>query len=204
MKKQICIILIFITLFLTISTLKSVSAASNEFTLLRDTLLTYNEEELKENVLRLHVLANSDDIEDQKIKLSLKNELTEKYAEIFSDSASLEESIKIAEENSEDIKIFTDNYLKENGFLYECQIQVTESDFPDREYNGIFFPEGKYQAVKIILGEGSGKNWWCVLYPPLCVYKVRLDTSDDIITDETLTDEIEITLKWKFLEWFNN
>ncbi len=126
-------------------------------------------EDIRQSVLRLHVVASSDTTEDQQLKLKVRDALLEKGADIFTENDSLimaEEKVK----NSLDVlKETAESTVRESGYTYPVDVELTKSYFPTRQYENITLPAGSYNAVKVIIGEGEGKNWWCVMFPPLCL-----------------------------------
>ncbi|MCD8120892.1 MAG: stage II sporulation protein R [Clostridiales bacterium] len=124
-------------------------------------------------VLRLHVIANSDDDEDQAIKLEIRSLLLDRIEEWVRKEKPTGKADAVAHVKQEkngwidEINAF----LKRNAFSYLADIQLTECRFPPRQYGNVVFPEGMYDAVRVVLGEGKGRNWWCVLYPSFCFVK---------------------------------
>ena len=162
---------------------------------------------VKEDVVRLHILANSNSEIDQEVKLKVRDALLETNASILSDSVT-KENAKEHFESSKDILLKTaKKTLKENGFNYNVKITLQEEYFNTRSYGNLTFPAGQYTALKIVLGNGEGKNWWCVMFPPLCV-----PTADGLETNETTADYLtksgekivnggeKYIVKFKFLE----
>ena len=147
------------------------------------TYFTTSAQSVKDDVVRLHILANSDSKIDQEIKLKVRNALLETNASILSDSVTTENA-KEHFENSKDILLQTaEEALKENGFDYNVKITLQKEYFKTRAYGDLTFPAGQYTALKVILGKGEGENWWCVMFPPLCV-----PAADGIETNENTTD----------------
>ncbi|HNX28869.1 MAG TPA: stage II sporulation protein R [Syntrophomonadaceae bacterium] len=124
---------------------------------------------LNKEVLRLHVIANSDSSEDQELKLQVKDHVVKMMQAEFIDLASAEEAYIQAEEQIPFIKAEAEKVIYAEGYDYPVEVYVGEYDFPVKSYGNIVFPAGNYQAVRIVIGEGTGKNWWCVLFPPLCL-----------------------------------
>ena len=118
-----------------------------------------------ENILRLHVIANSDSTEDQAVKLRVRDAVL--AAVEAGDSA--EQTRDYLLSHGGEILAAAETTLRENGFSYSAQLMLGSYDFPDRSYGDAFFPAGEYEALRIILGDGAGQNWWCVLFPPLCI-----------------------------------
>ena len=171
------------------------------------TYFTASAETIKDDVVRLHILANSNSQIDQEVKLKVRDALLETNASILSDDVT-KENAKEHFENSKEILLETaKKTLKENGFNYNVKITLQEEFFETRAYGNLTFPAGQYTALKVILGEGEGKNWWCVMFPPLCV-----PAADGIETKETTADYLtdsgekivnggeKYIVKFKFLE----
>jgi stage II sporulation protein R len=124
---------------------------------------------IQSDVLRMHILANSDSNEDQQLKLKVRDKLLECSADIFEGASSLEEMKEKAEEKLEYINGIVEQVISENGFSYGSEAEVVNMEFDAREYGEITMPAGTYDALRITLGEANGHNWWCVMYPPLCI-----------------------------------
>lgn len=126
-------------------------------------------ETLTQDVLRLHILANSDTNEDQELKLLVRDEITKECKEFFSEAQSLEEAKEITLENLEELNKTAATVIKEQGKDYTVSVQLCEEYFNTRYYGSVTMPAGKYTALQIKIGNAKGENWWCVLYPSLCV-----------------------------------
>lgn len=144
---------------------------------------------LYSKVIRFHVLANSDTNIDQTVKVMVKDEVIKYVEPLLKNSKSLEESKKILNENKGNIVNLANKTLMENGQVYTASAEISKVDFPVKSYGDIVFPGGKYDAFRIILGEGEGKNWWCVMFPPLCFVDVK-----NAIADEKMEKELEKVL----------
>lgn len=126
-------------------------------------------ESVREEVLRLHIIANSDSEADQEVKLRVRDAILQAGAAVFDGSVSAKEAeIKITPE-MDHITARAEEILRENGFSYGAAAELSYEFFDTRAYGDVTLPAGNYRAVKIILGEGKGKNWWCVMFPPLCL-----------------------------------
>jgi stage II sporulation protein R len=119
-------------------------------------------------VLRLHVIANSDGEEDQRVKLQVRDRVVEYMNAWAGATSTFPEAKAYAEEHLEEIQRIAREVLRENGLDYEATASVGIYPFPDRTYGEVAFPAGDYYAVKVELGRARGANWWCVLFPPLC------------------------------------
>lgn len=141
-------------------------------------------ERLRGSVLRLHILANSDSEEDQRLKLLVRDALLEQSPEIFGESDSLMEAEIAAAEKLPEIERIAKKTLAENGCICDVKATLSDAYFDERVYGDITMPAGKYRALRVEIGEAEGHNWWCVMYPPLCIPAVS-----DIICDEEETEE---------------
>jgi stage II sporulation protein R len=127
-------------------------------------------EKIRSNVLRLHIRANSDSEVDQDLKLKVRDEVLKTGREAFSGVNSLSEAVKKGEKSKAEIQKTAEKVIRENGFSYPVSVEIGQSFFPVRTYeNEVTLPAGDYTAVKIIIGSGEGHNWWCVMFPPLCL-----------------------------------
>lgn len=125
--------------------------------------------QVRQDTLRLHILANSDSQEDQALKLLVRDRILEETAGLFSGTASREEAILAAQEAMPQILDTARQAIREKGFSYSVSGKVERVYFNTRQYDSAILPAGVYDAVQIKIGKAEGKNWWCVLFPPLCV-----------------------------------
>lgn len=129
----------------------------------------HGEEKIYESVVRLHVLANSDSEEDQALKLKVRDAILAYTSPKVIDSKSREEAIEILQGELENIKKIAENTVKEQGYFYSVEVTLTLEDYPTRNYESMSFPSGEYVSLRVLIGEAEGQNWWCVLFPPLCL-----------------------------------
>ena len=125
--------------------------------------------EIRSETLRLHIIANSDSEEDQNLKLKVRDAILDSTGELFAEVSGKTEAVAAAEYSANDIKSVAENVIASEGFDYSVQVEVTEMWFETRSYEGFSLPAGDYDTVRIVIGKGEGKNWWCVMYPALCV-----------------------------------
>lgn len=125
--------------------------------------------EVRSEVLRLHVIANSDTQTDQNIKLLVRDRLLTVGSEYFLTAVSVSQAADAVRSAIEELTAQANQVLAENGVDYTAEIAVKREYFDTRTYNGVTLPAGVYLAVCAVLGEGQGKNWWCVMFPPLCL-----------------------------------
>ena len=119
-------------------------------------------------VLRLHILANSDSAQDQAVKLRVRDALLP----LFEATGSYADARAFVLSHGAELLDLCQEALSATGAAYGAQLLLGVSDFPDRTYGGVLFPAGAYDALEIVLGDGAGHNWWCVLFPPLCVVTI--------------------------------
>ena len=124
---------------------------------------------IRENTLRLHILANSDSPADQALKLKIRDAVLSCSGELFSGCDTRQKMISAAQEQLPKIQQVAEQTALHNGYELPVTVSVTDMFFETRRYDHVILPAGTYTAVRIELGAAAGKNWWCVLYPPLCV-----------------------------------
>lgn len=126
-------------------------------------------EDIESRVLRLHILANSDSESDQVLKLKVRDAILEISPEIFGNTSSKQEAIKRAKADLPKIIDEAERVIKAEGYNYNVRAEVVNDKFNTRVYENFTLPAGDYDAVRIIIGSGSGHNWWCVMFPALCL-----------------------------------
>ncbi|WP_315116645.1 stage II sporulation protein R [uncultured Clostridium sp.] len=191
MKKLVAIITIFFLGF-------SIYNVSNSW--------TRTDEDIYSKVIRFHVIANSDLPEDQNLKLKVRDEVLDYIYPKLKESKDINQSRNILKDNSENVKKLSQKVVYDNGYKYNVDVKLLVDNFPIKSYGNITLPQGQYEAYKIIIGDGKGQNWWCVMFPPLCFIditkgEVDVKETDEImkeILDENASNKIE--LKFKGLE----
>jgi stage II sporulation protein R len=165
-------------------------------------------------IIRFHVIANSDSSFDQSLKLKVRDKIIEYLSPLLENSKNINESRKIIEQNIDNIENIAIETLSKFS-NYTAKAELTYSNFPTKTYDDYSFPAGNYEALKITIGEGEGKNWWCVMFPPLCFTDSSIEFPEKSI--ETLStnlsekeldlisnaDKPNIQVKFKILEWLN-
>ncbi len=124
-------------------------------------------------VLRLHVIANSDSDLDQSVKLQVRDAIVAYLQQDMLNAENLNDAQAYVEDHLDKVKNIADSVLAQNGFAYQSTVRVCIDEFPEKSYDGVVFPAGSYHAVRIVLGKGEGHNWWCVLFPPLCLLDAK-------------------------------
>lgn len=162
---------------------------------------------IRENVLRLHILANSDSAEDQNLKLKVRDAILITTEAIFSKCENEEQAALAAKDNLELLTAEAERVVKENGYDYAVSATVCDMWFEDRVYEDFTLPAGNYEAVRITLGKGEGHNWWCVMFPSVCLPSASKESGalNDVLSKKE-TDMCEnprrYVAKFKVVELF--
>ena len=138
-------------------------------------------EDISSDVFRLHIIANSDSAEDQELKIKVRDAVLTAGDGIFSGSSDADEAAVKAKRNLEFLRETALQTIRENGFDYDAECEVAEVVFDERSYGSAVLPAGEYTALQIKIGEAEGKNWWCVMFPPLCLPAVT--NTDEVLAD---------------------
>lgn len=151
-----------------------------------------NQQGIAEKILRFHVRANSDSEQDQKLKLAVRDEVGAMMGDRLAEADSREESERIVKESLPDIVAAAQRVIGAQGYDYGVEACVQDVDFPVKTYGAYTFPAGRYRALEVVIGEGEGHNWWCVMYPNMCfsgsVYELPDEKSGEALK-KTLTGE---------------
>ncbi len=123
---------------------------------------------IADSLVRLHIIANSDSAQDQAVKLNVRDAVIAAMREKFAGIESPAQAEKIISENIPYIEDIANSVLRKQGYGYHAVASVGNYSFPVKQYQNITLPAGNYDALRLVLGEGGGKNWWCVMFPPLC------------------------------------
>ena len=148
-------------------------------------------DKLRSSVLRLHILANSDSDYDQKMKLKVRDAILE--SGILRGASDMEEAERIAESRLEDIEMLAEITLEDNGCYLPVHASIEDHVFDEREYEDITMPSGNYRALRIEIGKAGGHNWWCVMYPPLCI-PAACEVAEDKETEKEFFDDKEMDI----------
>ncbi|MBO5733355.1 MAG: stage II sporulation protein R [Clostridia bacterium] len=144
----------------------------------------YLQRDISDGIVRLHIIANSDSEDDQRIKIEVRDAVLAAQKEIFPDGIKKE----LSPQESELLTATAQRVLGEQGVDYGVRVEMGKYYFPTKKYDNITLPAGDYDAVRVVLGQGEGRNWWCVMYPPLCFTESMLgiaeDESKDILKEE--------------------
>lgn len=172
--------------------------------------------DISQNIFRLHVIANSNSESDQNLKYIVRDAVLNYINNISVGCTSKEEIIEIIKSHSQEIQNIAQETVYKQGFSYNVEIEIGNYNFPTKKYGDIIFPPGLYDALRIKIGKAEGKNWWCVMFPPLCF----IDTSSGIVPDsskEIMKDGLsreeyqlisanssEVKIKFKVVELLQN
>ncbi len=175
----------------------------------------HGEEAVYDNVLRLHVLANSDSGEDQALKLLVRDAVLEYAAPRLEGCRSRDEAETAVRDMMDVLVEVAEKTVTARGFDYGVTITLDTEEYPTRTYDSLCFPSGEYLSLRVCIGEAAGKNWWCVLFPPLCNsmanVKSRSEAESEFVSvgftpDQykiiTQTDKVTYRVRFKFLEVF--
>lgn len=172
---------------------------------------------ISSSVFRLHVIANSDSAEDQNLKYLVRDALIDYMNSVSKNSNSKDEAISIAYQHKSDFYKIAKKVINDNGYDYNVNISIGNFTFPTKNYGDISLPAGYYDALKVEIGNASGQDWWCVMFPPLCFVDISTgivpEDSKETIKDSLHTEEYnlinnaqtaDVKFKFKLLEFFQN
>lgn len=163
--------------------------------------------DISDEVFRIHILADSDSPEDQSLKLKVRDAVLEYTDNLYSNVTSKEEAIEVTYNNLNGIVSSAESVLRSKGCDKKVKAEICNMDFNTRYYGDITMPSGNYTALRLTIGSGEGKNWWCVMYPSLCLYTASDAKSlEDELTEEqyeVITDTPKFQFKFKILEYFD-
>ena len=164
---------------------------------------------ISENIVRLHILANSDSVEDQKLKLQVRDAILKHSRANFTKKSDVKTKL-------DEYKEIAETVISEKGYDYPVEVEYGNFKFPTKEYKNIRLPAGNYDALRVKIGNADGQNWWCVMFPPLCFVDGTTDSvyaeeklqssldkeSYDIITTSTQNGVFPFEVKFKIVEFY--
>ncbi len=173
----------------------------------------HGEAKIYDTVVRLHVLANSDSEQDQALKLQVRDEVLRVTGPLLTDCKSREEAVAVLQAHGDEIRDAAQAVVRAQGYDYPVSILLGEEQYPTRNYENCCFPGGTYVSLRVCIGEAEGQNWWCVLFPPLCLSAAGAqdeNSNEDAfisvgLTGEqykliTETDNVKYRIRFKVLE----
>ena len=156
--------------------------------LLSGVWLDREQAQLADSVLRLHVLANSDSQADQQLKEKVRDRVLAEAQAILPPGADLEQARHVLEDNLERLAAAGADVVEEEGYAYPVAASLEQTWFPTKEYEDFSLPAGEYEALRVVIGEGGGQNWWCVVFPPLCLASVS-ETAEQTALESGLSEQ---------------
>ena len=168
-----------------------------------------NRDQLADKVVRLHILANSDSEEDQALKLRVRDRVLERATELLEQTGDRREAADVLQSHLPELERIAAEEISDCGYEYDVTAEVANTMFPTKEYDGFTLPAGEYLALRIIIGEGNGHNWWCVVFPPLCT-TAAADVPASALAAGFGAEEVALgteenegyVLKFKAMEWW--
>lgn len=167
-------------------------------------------------IIRLHVVANSDTTEDQELKMKVKETVVTYLRGEMQDAVSVDEARQAIVEHLPEIEEIAAEKIQDEGYAYAVEATLGESYFPVKEYGDLTFPAGDYEALQVRIGGSNGHNWWCVMYPALCfvdsTYQVVPDSSKEQLKSSLTSEEYgalldggeDVSYSWKIVEWIRD
>ena len=162
--------------------------------------------EISKETFRLHILANSDTENDQALKIKVRDKVLEYTEELFNNAKSKNEAEKVIAENIQAVNDVAYNEILNNGYTYPVKTEITNMYFTTRYYDNYTLPSGMYDALRVTIGEGKGRNWWCVMYPTICVSPVeeQEEKAKEVFDDKQydIVTNTKFQYKFKIVEIF--
>ncbi|BCI60457.1 stage II sporulation protein R [[Clostridium] leptum] len=161
---------------------------------------------IRESVLRLHVLANSDSQEDQALKLKVRDRILLESEHLMDHVSNRQEAKQIASQHLPELEAAAQDEIQKQGYDYPVEIRLENTYFNTRQYGSVTLPAGQYDALRVLIGSGEGHNWWCVMFPPMCLPAAEDPKQIEDVLNPGETDIVEggeqYEVKFKIVEWF--
>ncbi|NLW02486.1 MAG: stage II sporulation protein R [Clostridiaceae bacterium] len=180
----------------------------------------FTHKKIADNIVRLHIIANSDNEADQDLKFKVRDAIIAHMQEKYPGDASRDDVEKYLQNSLGEIRRITEDVLRDNGSSSEATVRYGEFPFPTRAYGNITLPAGVYKSVRVELGNAKGQNWWCVMFPPLCIaddntMRMSEESREQLketlgeegyrlITDVSDANNKEVQVKFRIVEWVQN
>lgn len=162
-------------------------------------------QDIRDNVFRLHIRANSNSDEDQKLKLMVRDAILNAEGENFGECENLNDAMSYAENNIENFEKIATDVIKSMGYDYNVNISVGDAFFENREYDDFTLPAGVYKSLNINIGSGAGKNWWCVMFPAVCIgASSDLSKAINEQSSELVFNKNKYTIRFKTVEIYED
>ncbi len=162
-------------------------------------------DDLRENVLRLHIIANSDSQDDQALKLKIRDRILEETSDVFAGCESLYSAEVTTKSELDNFENIANTVIKANGFNYKAKVSLGDCYFETRHYDTFSLPAGNYRSLIIELGKAEGKNWWCVIFPSICIPAASSSDLRDSVKEESaqIAEQSDrYVVKFKVVEWY--
>lgn len=161
------------------------------------------------DILRFHVLANSNTAKDQEIKVQLRNVVLDEIEGLMGDSEEFREALHKLSKNKEKINLSVEKFMDQQGYDYEVETSLDKKLFPTRQYKNGVLEGGRYYALEVVIGKGRGDNYWCVLFPPLCYVDLVVNEDDNKKEEQQNNGEQEDPgnekeIRFVIIEWFKD
>lgn len=162
---------------------------------------------ISEKIFRLHIIANSNSEEDQSLKIKIRDDIIKYFSN--KNFKSLEDAQDYAFKNIDNIKKICENRIKSEHFNYNIKVEICKNEFKNKKYDSVIIPAGTYESLRIIIGKGDGKNWWCVLFPQMCIPAAEdcnIDPDYDLFDDEKniIENEEKYKVEFKIVDIFQS
>lgn len=165
--------------------------------------------ELYDQLIRLHVLANSDSEADQALKLQVRDHLLSEVSTLTAHATSWDDAVQILCQNAPRLQALAKSYVHDAGYDYSVTIRFSPEHYEIRQYKGFTLPAGEYLSLRVEIGKAEGQNWWCVLFPPLCTgaaearnEMIEAGFTQNQIRILTESDNPKYVLRFKAVEWY--
>ena len=176
----------------------------------------HGEADIYENVIRLHVVANSDSEEDQALKLKVRDTVLSVVSDICAENSckNIDEASAVVREHIDEITQAAQERIAAEGYEYTVKVSLGQENYPTKNYEDLAFPAGRYLSLQVKIGQGDGQNWWCVLFPPLCLSAaseaaseaedalINIGFSGEQYKIITQSDNVTYNVRFKILETF--
>ncbi len=163
-----------------------------------------NSESISQKVFRFHILANSDQEHDQNLKLKVRDEILNYSNSLFSSCSSVEEAVSLARDNIDCFNNIGKQVIIDNGYNYSVNTFVVKEYFNTRIYDNYTLPAGIYDSLKVVIGSGEGHNWWCVMFPSVCLSSSADDFGEYLNDNEKALIDDKYIIKFKAIELYES
>ncbi len=164
-------------------------------------------QDIRDSVVRLHILANSDTTADQTLKLQVRDAMIQAADGCLNGASNAMEALTIAEERLPHLQAVAQQTVRDAGYTYPVKAELCRMYFTTRQYDTVTLPAGMYDAVRVTIGEGKGQNWWCVMFPPMCVGAAVDRPLADVFSSSQqsmVTNGERYIIRFKLIEWIES